>query len=150
MGLLALPNEILFLIAESLSYSWDVSVFSQLNRRLYALLNAYVYQHNIRHCDGHVLPWAAEHGSEITARKMLDEVSQSILSRYDLCSRSMSLSLNYGQEPVLRLFLERGITGLSQCNGQIYAAVTFAAIHGYDSGVRLLLDGNPTQYSHAA
>ena len=55
MGLLALPNEILFLIAESLSYSWDVSVFSQLNRRLYVLLNAYVYQHNIRHCDGNVM-----------------------------------------------------------------------------------------------
>lgn len=79
--------------------------------------------------NGHVL--AAEHGSEITARKMLDEISQSILSRYDLCSRSMSLSLKYGQEPVLRL--------LSQCNGQIHAAFTFAAIHGYDSGVRLLL-----------
>lgn len=54
MGLLALPNEILFLIAESLSYSWDVSVFPQINKRLYSLLNAYVYQHNIRHCDGHV------------------------------------------------------------------------------------------------
>ena len=112
MGLLSLPDEILLLIAECLSYSWDVSVFSQINRRLYGLLNAYVYQHNIRYLDGYVLSWAAQYGSETTARKMLDAGAKPILS----CERPefspMAPSVKHGNEPVLRLFLERGVMDL--------------------------------------
>lgn len=109
MGLLGLPNETVLLIAECLSYSWDVSVSSQINRSLYDLLKAYVYQHNIRYLDGYVLSWAAQYGSEITARKMLDAGAKPILS----CERPefspMALSIKHGNEPVSRLFLERGI-----------------------------------------
>lgn len=98
MGLLSLPNELLLLIAEYLSYSWDVSVFSQINRRLYDLLNAYVYQHNIRYFDSYVLSWAAQYGSEITARKRLDAGAKSILPCQSSECSPMVLSVKHGNE----------------------------------------------------
>jgi hypothetical protein len=36
--------------------------FAQANRRLYRLLNAYLYRYNIRHSGSSALLWAARHG----------------------------------------------------------------------------------------
>lgn len=75
MGLLDLPNELLLSIAQYLEYQWNISALSQVNRRLYLLLDDYVYQFCQEHFSGSLgkgLQWAVEHGSESLTRKMLD------------------------------------------------------------------------------
>lgn len=68
-----IPNEILLCIADLLEYSWDLNSFAQVNRPLHAILNRYLYQRNIREFHSSALSWAAMHGIESTARRMLDE-----------------------------------------------------------------------------
>lgn len=68
-----IPNEILRCIADKLEYSWDLNLFAQVNHSIYATLNRYLYQRNIREFHSSALKWAAERGIESTARKMLDE-----------------------------------------------------------------------------
>ncbi|EYE90982.1 uncharacterized protein EURHEDRAFT_419238, partial [Aspergillus ruber CBS 135680] len=72
MSFQKLPSEILLYISDFLEYSWNISALSQTNRYLYATLNRYLYQHNVRHFDSSLFAWAMKNGSEIVVRKMLD------------------------------------------------------------------------------
>lgn len=108
MDLLALHNEIFFLVAEFLQYDWNISSLSQVNRRLYLLLNSYVYEYNRSHFDSSLLRWAAEHGSEIVARKMLDIGAATAISDEQRL-RVMRIAVGNGHVAVVQCFLERGI-----------------------------------------
>ncbi|KAK9357577.1 hypothetical protein V1504DRAFT_54082 [Lipomyces starkeyi] len=48
MPLLDLANKLLQSIAECLGLERDINAFTQTNRRLYILLNPYLYRHNIQ------------------------------------------------------------------------------------------------------
>ncbi|ODM21527.1 hypothetical protein SI65_02371 [Aspergillus cristatus] len=106
MGLRELPNEILFLIARYLKYDWNISALSQVNSRLYLLLNSYLYQHNQRYFQGSLLTWAATNGSEIVARKMLDAGADPLTSN-EYCT-ALSRAVESGRAGVILLFVERG------------------------------------------
>lgn len=72
MGHLELPNEILLFIAQYLDYHWNANALSQANRRLYLLLNDYVYQFFGDHHSGSLvsgLEWVVEQGSESLTAK---------------------------------------------------------------------------------
>lgn len=58
-SLLNLPSEILFAIVRLLKYDWNISALSQVNPRLYLLLNRYPCQHNQHYFQGSLLTWAA-------------------------------------------------------------------------------------------
>ncbi|KAH7042243.1 F-box domain protein [Macrophomina phaseolina] len=73
MSLLGLANELLQSIAEFLSAEKDINAFSRANRRLYNILNTYLYRHNVRHGASSALLWAAQHGQEATAQRLLGE-----------------------------------------------------------------------------
>ncbi|KAF2177263.1 hypothetical protein K469DRAFT_677513, partial [Zopfia rhizophila CBS 207.26] len=73
MPLLRLANELLKCIAESLGSERDINAFTQINRRLYDLLNLYLYRHNIQDSGSSALLWAAIHGQEATAQRLLGE-----------------------------------------------------------------------------
>ena len=73
MFLLDLPNELLLSIADRLELERDINAFARTNRRLYYLLNAYLYRHNMQKFGGSALLWAAEHGREVTAQWLLGE-----------------------------------------------------------------------------
>jgi hypothetical protein len=45
--LLALVNELLLLIADSLNSKHSINAFTRINRRLYLLLNDILYKHNV-------------------------------------------------------------------------------------------------------
>ena len=73
MPLLDLANELLYCIAENLESERDVNAFAQAKRRLYRLLNSYLYRYNIQRSGSSALLWAAQHGQEATARRLLEE-----------------------------------------------------------------------------
>jgi hypothetical protein len=55
MSLLALPNELLLLIAEHVQTEKKLYFFLRANRRLYNLLLEYLYQHNVDHHSAYCL-----------------------------------------------------------------------------------------------
>ncbi|PWY83426.1 hypothetical protein BO70DRAFT_395872 [Aspergillus heteromorphus CBS 117.55] len=87
MTLLALANELLLLIAETLESEKDINAVVQTNHRLYALLNPYLYQHNRRHSGSSALRWAATAGQVSTVRRILEQ-------KYEIESRSAKVQLD--------------------------------------------------------
>lgn len=55
MGLVLLPNEIMFSMAGLLEYCWHINSFVQVNRHLHTSMNPYLYYHNIKYFDSSVL-----------------------------------------------------------------------------------------------
>ncbi|KAL3464474.1 ankyrin repeat-containing domain protein [Aspergillus heterothallicus] len=67
MPLLALPNELLELIAEALPSSRHISALARANHELYGLLNPYLYRQDARSGGSSALLWAADNGADQTA-----------------------------------------------------------------------------------
>ncbi|KAH9206130.1 hypothetical protein DL95DRAFT_397125, partial [Leptodontidium sp. 2 PMI_412] len=62
VSLLALANELLLSIAESLDSERSISAFARTNRGLYLLLNDFLYKHNVTKGGSSALWWAARCG----------------------------------------------------------------------------------------
>jgi ankyrin repeat protein len=73
MPLLDLPNELLLKISENLEAEKDINATAQANRRLYCLLDSYLYRYNIQQSGSSALLWAARHSQVATAHKLLRE-----------------------------------------------------------------------------
>ena len=74
MSLLDVANELLLCISDNLESERDINAFTRINRRIYFVLNDYLYRHNVRKFGGgSALLWAAEHGREATAQRLLEE-----------------------------------------------------------------------------
>lgn len=67
--LLDFPDEILLIIGDHLASERDLNAFHQTNKRLYRILNGYLYRSNALHHEGHALFWAISHDEPATARK---------------------------------------------------------------------------------
>jgi hypothetical protein len=76
-AMLNLPNELLRDISEYLESERDINAVVQSNRRLYRLLDSYLYRHNVQQPGSSALLWAARHGQEATAQKSLREKAMS-------------------------------------------------------------------------
>lgn len=145
MGLLNLPNEILFLIANFSEYSWNISALSQANRYLYSILNCYAYQHNVRYLGSSLLKWAVEHDSEIAVARMLDAGAPARMpgpkNDYDPVETA---ALN-GKTAIIRLVVERKLVSADHS----YHLMLLAAVHGHEAAVKLLrmpaMFSSPTQ-----
>lgn len=66
-----LPNEIIIEIVEALDEEQDINSLVRVGRRFYNLFNDHLHCHNIKHRNCRALVWAAKHGREPTARKLL-------------------------------------------------------------------------------
>lgn len=73
MALLDLANELLLSVVENLNKLSDHNAFARTNRRLYFLLNSYLYRVDVQQGESSALLWAAEHGLEGTAQLSLAE-----------------------------------------------------------------------------
>lgn len=137
MGLLDLPNEILFVIARLLKYDWNISVLSQVNSSLYLLLNRYLYQHNQRYFQGSLLTWAATKGSQIVARKMLDAGADPLANNESWLA--LSLAVENGHAAIIQLFVEQGTVIPAKNFLTSYQPLYAAATLGHLSVVRLII-----------
>ena len=68
---LSLPNEIIIEVIELLDKQRDIHSVILVNKRLYDLFKDYLYRYNIKYRRSFALLWAAMHGRESTARKLL-------------------------------------------------------------------------------
>ena len=93
-----LANELLISIAENLCLERDINAFAQTDRRLYRLLNKYLYHHNVRHGESSALLWASEQGRVETVGKILE------------VGAPTNVSDNDGRTPLLQA-AERGFRG---------------------------------------
>ncbi|ODM14496.1 hypothetical protein SI65_10118 [Aspergillus cristatus] len=125
MSLLSLPNEVLFLIADSLEYSWNISALSQANHHLYSLLNCYAFQHNVRYFDRSVVKWAIDHDSEIVMSKMLDAGAFAHPRPNDAHMRNAALK---GRTKIVRLLLERELLSADDCETLINHATVYGQV----------------------
>ena len=70
MYLFALPNELLFNVAESIDGLRGLDAFARTNRRLYCVVSSTLFMYDNQ---GAALRWAAMQGLERTARMSLAE-----------------------------------------------------------------------------
>ena len=73
MFLSQLPIELFLYIADALHYECDINSLVRTTRRLYDLLNPYLYRYDADHGDTWALHWAMRTGNVVTARKALME-----------------------------------------------------------------------------
>src|SRR5215471_14311366 len=137
MRLLDLANELLQTIAENLESEEDINAFALTNRRLYTLLNAYLYRHNVRQLGSSALLWAAERGQEATAQKLLNEGAcvQAAQSSWT----PLLFAANCGHKTVAQLLLARDDIDADRKDSIGRTPLSYAAGNGFEHVVRLIL-----------
>ncbi len=71
MAFSGLPNEIIIEVVGNLDEERDIYSLIRVSRRLHNLFDDYLHCHNIKYRHCRALFWAAEHGRESTARRLL-------------------------------------------------------------------------------
>src|SRR5438270_437811 len=67
-------NDPIHIIEWDMMHNRDINAFTRTNRQLYFVLNDYLYRHNVRKFGGgSALLYAAEHGQEVAAQRLLGE-----------------------------------------------------------------------------
>ncbi|KAL2807799.1 ankyrin repeat-containing domain protein [Aspergillus granulosus] len=105
MPLLALPNELLELIAEALDSAAHTSALARANHELYGLLNPYLYRQDARFGGSSALLWAGDKGHEPTARLAL-RYGADVRATNALKQTPLLLAAKNGHHDVVRLLLE--------------------------------------------
>ncbi|KAJ6131244.1 hypothetical protein N7523_001704 [Penicillium sp. IBT 18751x] len=143
MPLLALPNELLLIIASRLKNLGDVNALSQVCRRLYEVLNFYVYVRDIKDNYGCGLILAARHGHLGAVRKFLDQGQDP----YDYLEYDKGIPLieaaKYGHEEIVLLLVDH-IPATCHMNFVIHNGALCDALRaGHDQVARILIDRHP-------
>lgn len=140
MGLLRLPDELLDSIMEEHGDSErDLNAICQTSRRLYGLVNARLYRHNVEVNGSWALCWAAERGFLGTAQHMLRE-GANVNSEHPRFGDSSPLILTIDRchEEVAESLLAQDDVNLEDIRiGR--TVLGHAVCSGLDSIVRLLL-----------
>ncbi|KAL3487194.1 ankyrin repeat-containing domain protein [Aspergillus germanicus] len=105
MPLNGLPPEIILLIVDFLDYVYETNSLARTNRTFYALLNPLLYTKHAQgdNNDQFALLWAASHGSEAAARKLL---SAEVGMKPNL--DALLLAATLGHEHLVTLLYEHG------------------------------------------
>lgn len=107
MPLLKLPNELLLHVTSYFSYESDINSLARSTRRLYHLLNPYLYRHNVRQGKSSALKWALQYSHVTVARKMLKEGA--LLSEYlHEDWEPLAVAWIYGPDTAVKILQEEG------------------------------------------
>jgi hypothetical protein len=98
MPLLDLPNELVQDISEYLKSERDINAIAQANRRLYCLLDSYLYRYNVQQSGSSALLWAARHGQEATAQKAIRDVGTEKRREKVVVLRELQRAIIYTRE----------------------------------------------------
>jgi ankyrin repeat protein len=140
MSLLDLPNELLLSIADAFGCASGINALVCTNRRLYFLLNTYLYESYVRTSNHSALPWAAHHGLINTVLKFLD-LGANLQATLDSSKRATALHLASRQGHLL--IVEALIQSGAHVNAQAYKGITplhGAVVGGHEHVVRVLLE----------
>src|SRR6266487_1473576 len=137
MALLDLANELLHAIAENLGLEKDINAFALTNRRLYSLLNSYLYRRNVQQFGSSALLWAAKNGQEGTAQRLLVEGASVQATEYGLTQ--LLFAARNGYEAVAELLLACKDIDADRKDTGGRSPLSYAADNGSEAVVRLLL-----------
>jgi ankyrin repeat protein len=139
MSLLDLSNELLLSISELLESERNINAFAQTNRRLYSLLNSYLYRYNVQQSASSALLWSARHGQEATAQNSLREKANIHATNDD--DEAPLFAVKNGHEQVVELLLDKGFDVNINAHGALYGNALYAASErGYKVVVKMLLN----------
>jgi ankyrin repeat protein len=139
MPLLDLANELLQFVAENLELERDINAFTQTNRRLYNLLNTYLYSNNIRQFRSLALLWTARYGHEAVVKLLLEKGAE--LEAKDSYGRTpLSWAAEKGHDAVVKLLLEKGAELEAKDNSYGRTPLSWAAEKRHEVVVKLLLE----------
>ncbi|KAJ5143986.1 uncharacterized protein N7515_002773 [Penicillium bovifimosum] len=159
MPLADLPNEILLLISSFLNEYADLNAFSQVSHHFYALSNKDLYRALARASPARAIVWAAQKGSEASARKLLEMCGQEILEMRgqeilemrgqelldiiaDDYQRPIVVAAENGHSHLVKLFLSYCLPyDNTEREASLFTETLNAAIEqGHEAIVRLLLE----------
>ena len=129
MPLLHLANEVLCCISENLELERDINALARANRRLYRLLNTYLYRYNIRQSGSSALLWAAQHGQEATAQKLLGERAHDQATS-DWYWAPLCVAAKKGHKGIVKLLLDKSADINAQ--GEWGNAFQAASLEGHE------------------
>lgn len=136
MLLTDLPNELLQLIAENLESTKHIRNLCLTNRRLYEVINPYLYRHDVERCRSSALHWAAERNNQGVAQKALKAMKcVRVANEYD--QSALMVAAKHGSYAVARLLLT--VANLSVTDKDGRTALSWAAAEGHEPIVDLLL-----------
>ncbi|CAG8924919.1 unnamed protein product [Penicillium salamii] len=138
MPLLALPNELLLVIAEALDSQNSINALARANHRCWSLLNSFLYAYNVQHYNGDALHWAAKHGRLQTARESLRQGAHVESIAFDL--RPLSQAARSGHADIAALLVAHGADVYAKKHRFSANAITIAAHGNKTSVLRVLLD----------
>jgi hypothetical protein len=138
MPLLDLPNELLRDISEYLESERCINAVAQANRRLYYLLDSYLYGYNVQQSGSSALLWAAECGQEATAQKSLKEKANIQATDKD-DEAPLLLAVRKEHRQVVKLLVDKGADVNAQ-GGRSGNALRAASDRGHEAVVKMLLD----------
>ena len=139
MPLLALPTEILEIIAHSLESQADINALIRTNRRLYHIAHNYLYKINASFFTGSVLVWAVIHNQLQTAHYALQNGVTDLLN-WD--RGPLVFSAEKGHKEMVTLLLKYGASVESRHNLNEQTPLYVAAAKGHEGVVRLLLENS--------
>lgn len=146
MAFFNLPNEITIEIVESLDKEQDIYSLIRVSRRLYNLFDDYLYCHNIKHRRCSALFWAAEHGRELTGRKMLHQGADVNVKVQEARSNGswprvgltpLHLAAEKGHLAMVKLLLEAGADPEARVQGSL-TPLFFALIARHEKVARTI------------
>lgn len=147
MSLLALPNELLLIIASRLKKLSDVNALTQVCRRCYEVINFYVYVRDIKDHEGNGLIRASRHGHLGAVRKFLDQRQDP----FDYFDNNNGIPLFeaalYGHKEVVLLLLDY-VPTIPQKTLEVHNGALSNALRGsHDQVARVLIDSHPNPAS---
>lgn len=145
MSLLSLPNELLILVAESLTTTKDVNTLLRANRRLWSLLTARLHVLALQKKDGEMsLHWAVVNRHESLVILLL-RLGVTVDVREDVESGApIHWGAKYGHEKMVRLLLSNG-ADVAVLNNFNETPLHWASAFGNIQVVRLLLEQAKTR-----
>lgn len=139
-GLPELPVEVLYCIADELDYTWDISTLCLVNRRLYDVLNRYLYLFDKQYTPHSVLQWAVQNGRRPLVEMLLDDYVRDTPEGMATWSAVMQSASKHGHAHVAELLIEVARNTFPSSFPQMLQLELRPSIdHGHEPIVRLFL-----------
>jgi ankyrin repeat protein len=136
--MLRLPLELLYLVSHHATSPADINALACCNKKLYGLLNAFLYRSNMRGSHGSALMWAAEHYRLGTARKVF-EACRDIELPAEYLQKALLLAMKSCSWGVMKVLVANG-ADVNTRGGGFEHILQAASWKGDADFVQLLLD----------
>jgi ankyrin repeat protein len=136
-----LGNDVLLLIADCLESERSINALVRTNRRLYLLLNSYLYRYNVVNAKSSALHWAAIHGQKRSAAESIAQGGGLESKEYRYGRTPLCQAAENGHTNFVNLLIEAGVE-LEHKDSRGRTPLSWAAAieHGHFTIAKLLVE----------